>query len=87
MPKVLNFGTPPHDPKEFQDWVKEAMRELRNLAEESNAFDVFDDFTVSNYTETTTLDASTATAGDIANFIATIVTSMQRRGLRGETGL
>ncbi|MGQ9371955.1 hypothetical protein [Azospirillum sp. ST 5-10] len=35
-------------------------------------------YTVSGYTETRTLNASTATAADVANFVCTLVADLQR---------
>lgn len=40
---------------------------------------VLSEFRVSGYTETRTLNPSTATTADVANFIATIVADVQQR--------
>lgn len=37
-------------------------------------------YTVSNYTETRTLDMGVATAADIGNFVATLVSDLQNAG-------
>ncbi len=41
-------------------------------------------YTVSNFTPTRTLDASTATLADVANFVATLVSDMQGAGRLGK---
>ena len=41
---------------------------------------IFDGFTVTNVTETRTLDAATATLADLRNFVGTLVQDVKRRG-------
>lgn len=63
----------------FERWATEALREIeRASAEDVEA--VLSEFTVSNITETRTLDASAATLDDLRNFVATMVDDIQKRG-------
>lgn len=78
----LSFGSPENDQEEetpFIRWVKNALAEIQE-ASDADVEHIFDDFTVSNYTETRTLDASTATLSDVTNFICTIVRDIQAGG-------
>lgn len=75
-PSDLNFSQP------FERWI---VQMLRNLTDASfdNAFEaIADDYTVTNFTETRTLDASTATAGDVADVLCTLIQDMQRRKVK-----
>ena len=62
----------------LQDCIR-ALREIEQASLE-DACQIADGFTVSNFTETTTLDASTATTTQLADFVATFIDTLQRRG-------
>lgn len=85
MGKSFNIADPPEDPEGFREWVIETFREIRDMHEEGDVFDVADEFSISNHTETISLNVSTATTADVANFVATLMDALKRRGLRGES--
>lgn len=64
------------------DWLVQAMREIEQASEQENPFEVFDGLTIVNppAIPVRTLNVTTATAGDVAAFLATLVIDMQRRG-------
>lgn len=78
--KKLALGTPPGDPKQFQKWAAQALMTVQ-LASFEDAELIFDDFQiVGAFTETRSLTPGTATTTDIANFLATLVSDLKRRG-------
>lgn len=82
--KRLVFGNPL--PGGFERWAASALREVeRASAEDVEA--VVADFTVTGtITETRTLNASTATATDLRNVLATLITDIQKRGQKRSYG-
>ena len=69
-------------PSPTAQYDQRMMAELIRALEESDQTSlrqVLSGFRVSNYTETRTLNPSTATTADVANFIATIVADVQQR--------
>ena len=75
------FGQPPVDDRRFRQWLLQNLREIQE-ASETDAAEVARDFTVSNFTATRTLNAGTATTGDIANVLCTFIEDMQKRGMK-----
>jgi hypothetical protein len=73
------FGQPPVDDRRFRQWLLQSLREIQE-ASESDTAEVARDFTVSNFTETRSLDAGAATLADLKNVVATLIYDMQRRG-------
>ena len=63
----------------FETWAEAALRQIEHASQE-DATIIADAFTVSNFTVTRTLDAGTATATQIANFLATFIDDLQKRG-------
>jgi hypothetical protein len=61
----------------FDKFVLAAFREIEQASHAERFIDVVSGYTVTNYTKTRTLDASTATAGDIANFLATLIADLK----------
>jgi hypothetical protein len=61
-------------------FVLGALRAIEVASTEDYAADAADGFDVTNYTETRTLDASTATATDVANVLATFLFDLKKRG-------
>jgi hypothetical protein len=74
--RPVTFGYPLGD---FTQYVMDSLREIENASNEG-VFAVADGFTVSNFTVTRTLNAGTATTADIANFLATLIDDLQKRG-------
>ena len=61
---------------QFDKFVMGAFREIEQASHEERFINVVTAFKVTNYTKTRTLDASTATATDIANFLATLIADL-----------
>ncbi len=78
--RPVSFGSAPSDPKAFRDWIVRAFRQVDIASNDIDPARIADAFTVSNYTETRTLDAGTATATDIANVLATLIDDLKKRG-------
>lgn len=77
--RPVQLGQPVND--NDARWIQESLREIeRSSQDETEA--AFDDYTLSNVTETRTLDVSAATLTDLKNFVATMVLDIQRRGRR-----
>lgn len=75
----LALGNPLPGNNGFERWATDALREIeRASAEDVEA--VLSEFTVTEFTATRTLDASTATLDDLKNFVATMVDDIQKRG-------
>jgi len=70
------------DQRAFNAWVQEALREIERASydEPESAATAAQDFTVSNYTETLTLDASTALLTDVVNVVCTLIDRMKAAG-------
>jgi hypothetical protein len=68
------------DGEAFKAWVQACFEEIQNASLEDLS-QLAKDYTVSNYTETRTLDASSGTLlDDIANFLCTFVYDLQSGG-------
>jgi hypothetical protein len=81
----VSFGNPPSNilqAKPDMRFVLEALREIEKASAEADAGQVADAFTLSNYTETRTLNAGAATLGDVANVLATFISDLQKRGTK-----
>lgn len=78
--RPVSFGNAPSDPKAFREWIIRGFRQAEIASNDIDPARVADAFTVSNYTETRTLDAGTATAADIANVLATFIGDLKKRG-------
>lgn len=63
-----------YDAGTFRTLVRDIESRLRRLEE------LVGPYTVSNYVETRTLDMGTAGAVDIGNFLATLVSDLQKAG-------
>lgn len=59
------------------DKVRELCRASQQVTEE-----IFDPFTVSNFTIQRTLNGSTATLSDVVNVLCTIINDMRNRGTK-----
>lgn len=63
----------------FKQWVAACFEEIE-LASREEIAAIAKDFDITGYTETRTLDASTATATDVANVLCTLILDLQRHG-------
>lgn len=74
----LTFGDPL--PGGFEAWVKDALRQIEN-ASLLDVEQIMLEYTVTGaFTETRTLDTATATLPDVVNFLATLISDIQRGG-------
>lgn len=79
-PVVL--GDPLGDEMQYLlEWVSAALREIE-MASQDDVAALFDAYTVTNFTETRTLDATAATLANVANFICTLVDDWKNRGTK-----
>jgi hypothetical protein len=77
-PVVL--GSPiSRDPEKFRDWVNQCFAEIE-LASQEDVSQVAADFTITAYTETRTLNGTTATLADVRNFVCTLVRDIKNAG-------
>lgn len=60
--------------------VRANFRELEQASHMERVVSIAQAFTVTNVTETRTLDASTATVTDVANFLGTLIQDMRNGG-------
>lgn len=81
--RAVFFGQPANkdDDKLFRDWVSTCLAEIE-LASQDDIPVMMKDFTVTNYTATRSLDASTATAADVAKVLCTLINDLQKRGMK-----
>jgi hypothetical protein len=63
-------------------FVLGALRDIERASYESDPALIATDFSVTNFTETRTLDVGTATLTDLKNFVATFIYDMQRGGAK-----
>lgn len=77
----VTFGTIANrqDPKAVQKFILDALAEIER-ASQDDIQQVAQDFTVSNFTATRTLNAGTASATDVANVLCTFLNDMKNRG-------
>ena len=76
--KRLSLGSPLG--ADDTQWAFNALKQIEQASYE-DIEGTFDDFTITGtFTETRTLNASTATLSDVVAFIATMVSDIQKRG-------
>lgn len=78
---------PPQQATEEQTrrWLVQQFKDLELSLASAGAGPIADAYTVSNYTETRTLDASTATLADLLDVFCTLIYDLQRRGVKRGT--
>lgn len=59
-----------------------ALQEIQRASFENDTSEIADSYTLSNFTETRTLNAATATTADLANVLCTLLFDMQKRGVK-----
>lgn len=64
--------------------ILDALQSISDNSQLDNATQILRDFSVDNYTKTTTLDAATASTADIANFVCTLADAIKKGGLKAE---
>lgn len=80
--RPVSLGRPTRiEPKEWKKWVEQCFNELE-LASQEDLSAVAGNFTPSNYTDTRTLNAGTATATDVANVLCTLLNDLRNRGMK-----
>lgn len=73
--RAVNLG----EPRDLEE-VRRAFREIESASREQDAIGIADGFTVSNVSTTTTLNPTTCTLAQLAQFVATYFDQMQKRG-------
>lgn len=76
--REISVGTPVPG-QSFEDFAKGIFQQIEQASRE-DALTIADGYSVVNFTTTRTLDASTATTAQLANFIATFIDDLQKRG-------
>jgi hypothetical protein len=71
----------PDDPAAFRTWATQALAEIERASHDDIA-QIAKDFTITGHTASRSLNAGTATAGQIANFLCTFIEDMQKRGMK-----
>lgn len=80
--RPISLGTPGRVNADlWKKWVDECFAEIERASYDDVA-SVADDFTVTNYVPTRTLNASTATLSDVANVLCTLIADIQNRGMK-----
>lgn len=78
--RQLSFGNELPGPGGFERWARDCFREIEQAAEE-DAEAIISEFQIAGaYTETRTLTPATATLSDLVNFVATLVSDIQKGG-------
>ena len=79
MRRVM-VGNPPTGAtlKQRVDWLEKAVVQIAQ-ASHDEPFDRFDEFTVTNVTESRTLDADTVTTAELADVVGTLLTDIKGR--------
>jgi ketosteroid isomerase-like protein len=67
--------------------IQAALRELEQASHQADLVEIAKNFSpdVTTFTPTFTINTTAPTAANIANFIATLITTMQRGGLSTST--
>ena len=77
----LSFGPAPRGTVEQKvDWLIVCMRKLETFSNQIDAMKIADGFVVSNVTGTRTIDASAATAAQVRDVLATLLSDLKSRG-------
>lgn len=84
--KRLVLQQPLPGPKGFENWVTDTLREIERLTVEDIEQVVKEFSTTGAFTETRTLNVTTATASDIAAFLATLLSDIKKGGQKRSYG-
>lgn len=76
--RQLNFGTPPRDTEGKIDWIVRALRQIES-ASRDNTDEIWDDYTVTNHTDTRTFDANSTTVDELADVVGTLIDDYKNR--------
>lgn len=78
--RPVSLGQPPLNDKAAMDrWVLSALQEIERSSHDDIP-QMFNGYIVTNYTETRTLNAASATTADIANVLCTLIADLKARG-------
>ncbi|MFT3987177.1 hypothetical protein [Aestuariivirga sp.] len=78
--RPVSLGQPPlNDKAAMNRWMLAALQEIERSSHDDIP-QMFSGYAVTNYTETRTLDAGSATTADIANVLCTLITDLKARG-------
>lgn len=73
------------DKETIERWLIGELRDIETSFRLGDVGPIADSYTVSNFTETRTLDASTATLSDILDVFCTFIDDLQQRGTKRGT--
>ena len=74
----VSIGSASESPSSpFERWTASALSEVERASHEQVVVDIADAYTVTNYTTSRTLNAGTATATEIADFLATLINDLK----------
>ena len=85
--RKLTYGRPPDRKtvgmEAYLDWIADCLHQIRmtSFAEPTTE----DAFSVTNHTDTRSLDVSTATLTDLKNVVATLISDGRKRGAKHTT--
>jgi hypothetical protein len=82
----LSFGDPLPGSGSFERFVMEALREIERATVDDIEAVVSEFKVTGDYTESRTLDAESATLGDVRDFLATFVNDIKNRGQKRSYG-
>ena len=78
--RPVSLGQPASQrPEAWKKWIEDCFAELERASYDDLAA-VAQDFTVTNYTPTRTLNAGTANLATVANVLCTFIADLQNRG-------
>jgi hypothetical protein len=83
--KRLAFGSP-LQASDFPRWVTEALREIESASAEDVEATLSEFSYTGALTEVRTFDAATATATDLRNVLATLISDIKKRGQKRSYG-
>ena len=78
--RQLSFGSPGQGDQAFRTWAESAFRTIEQQSNEDMEAVMAEFTTTGSFTETRTIDAATATLGDVRNFIATMFSDIKKGG-------
>lgn len=65
------------------DWCIRAIQDIARASRVADPNKVADEFTISSATATRTLNAATASVGDVAAVLGTLISDLKQRGSKG----
>lgn len=76
------IGNPPANDAARMQWIIRALNELNNATFDNDTTQIAAAYTVTNFTETRTLNGATATLADLINIFGTLVLDLRAGQVR-----